>query len=50
MNDNQTEALLKALNRIADVLESIDENMIGIDGSLRELLGLAYDAKEEAGE
>lgn len=48
MNDNQTEALLKALNRIADVLESIDDNMIGIDGSLRELLGLAYDAKEES--
>ena len=44
MNDNQMDALINALTRIAEVLESIDDNMIGIDGSLRELVGLANDA------
>ena len=46
MNDNQVDALITALTRIAEVLESIDDNMIGIDGSLRELVGLANDAAE----
>jgi len=46
VNDNQVDALITALTRIAEVLESIDDNMIGIDGSLRELVGLANDAAE----
>jgi hypothetical protein len=46
VNDNQMDALINALTRIAEVLESIDDNTIGIDGSLRELVCLANDAAE----
>ena len=46
MNDNQMDALISVLTRIAEVLESIDDNTIGIDGALRELVCLATDAAE----
>lgn len=46
MNDNQTQALIEAIDRLVDVMGMIEENTAGIDSTLREMLGLIYDAQE----
>ena len=46
MNDKQTQALIEAIDRLVDVMGMIEENTAGIDSTLREMLGLIYDAQE----
>jgi len=46
VNDNQTQALIEAIDRLVDVMGMIEENTAGIDSTLREMLGLIYDAQE----
>ena len=46
MNDNQTQALIEAIDRLVDVMGMIEENTAGIDSTLREMLGVIYDAQE----
>ena len=59
MNDNQTQALVEAIDRLVDVMGMIEKNTLallrtqqektgltaGIDSTLKEMLGLIYDAQ-----
>jgi hypothetical protein len=59
VNDNQTQALVEAIDRLVDVMGMIEENTqallrtqreragltAGIDSTLKEMLGLIYDAQ-----
>ena len=59
MNDNQTQALIEAIDRLVDVMGMIEKNTLallrtqqektgltaGIDSTLKEMLGLIYDAQ-----
>jgi len=47
MNDNQTQALIEAINQLVEVMGMIEENTAGIDSTLREMLGLIYQALPE---
>ena len=47
MSDGQVKAIVDAITHLAQVMEQISDDINGIDESIRELLAIAHEARED---